>query len=124
MIYSGAFDNADAFVEATDQMNYNASWGLLLVIGEESKKLSKELRTEYPSVPWKLISGTRNFIAHEYRTLNQQLIFDIIKQDLPSLKSAIISMFSKVDYEEEVLINALLSPYYQHIQYLRDKLHD
>lgn len=105
-------------------MNYNASWALLLVIGEESKKLSKELKTEYKAIPWQLLSGTRNLLAHEYRTLNQQLIFDIIQQDLPPLKSAIISMFTKVDYNSEVLEVALSSSYYRHIQYLRDKLND
>ena len=123
-IYSHSFEDADDFAEATDQMNYNASWALLLVIGEESSKLSKELKANYASIPWKSLSGTRNFLAHEYRNLNTQLIFDIIKHDLPPLKSTVISMFSMVDYTEEVLQNALSSLYYQHIQYLRDKLHD
>ncbi len=124
MIYSRSFENVDDFGTANEQMNYNASWALLLVIGEESKKLSKELKTDYPAIPWRLLSGTRNFLAHEYRDLNQQLIFDIIKQDLLSLKNAVISMFDKVDYNEEVLTTALSSDYYRHIQYLRDKLND
>ncbi len=124
MIYSQPFENVDDFGTANKQMNYNASWALLLVIGEESKKLSKELKADYPAIPWRLLSGTRNFLAHEYRDLNQQLIFDIIKKDLPSLKSAVISMFDKVDYNEEVLTTALSSNYYRHIQYLRDKLND
>ena len=124
IIYSDSFESADEFTDANEQMNYNASWALLLVIGEESKKLSKELKTDYKTVPWRLLSGTRNLLAHEYRSLNQQLIFDIIQQDLPPLKSAVISMFTKVDYNTEVLEVALSSPYYRHIQYLRDKLND
>ncbi|AUD05286.1 HepT-like ribonuclease domain-containing protein [Spirosoma pollinicola] len=123
-IYSCSFNNADDFFAADDQVYYNASWALLLVIGEDSKKLAKELKNDYPAVPWRLLSGTRNFLAHEYRALNQQLIFDIIRQNLPSLKNTVISMFHKVDYSSEVLEAALSSDYYRHIQYLREKLND
>lgn len=64
------------------------------------------------------------FSAHEYRTLNHQLIFDIIKQDLLPLKNEVISMLHKVDFSKELLTIALSSDYYQHIQYLREKLND
>lgn len=70
-IYSDSFDNADEFIGANEQMNYNASWALLLVIGEDSNKLSKELKNDYPAIPWRLLSGTRNYLAHEYRGINQ-----------------------------------------------------
>lgn len=123
-IYTHPFEQVDEFTEANDQMNYNASCALLLVIGEEAKKLSKELKAEYSKIPWSSISATRNFLAHEYRELNRQPVFDIIRQELPLLKSVIINMFDKVDYSKEALSIALLSPYYRHVQYLREKLND
>jgi uncharacterized protein with HEPN domain len=38
----------------------------LLVIGEAVKRLSPELRSAHPKVPWKLIAGTRDKLIHFY----------------------------------------------------------
>lgn len=62
-IYTHSFENADDFMGANVQMNYDATWAMLLVIGEESKKLAKDLKNAHPAIPWQLLSGTRNFFG-------------------------------------------------------------
>jgi len=64
-IYVRDVDNADAFYTYNEQMNFNASQVLLLVIGEETKKIDEKLKAEYPEIPWHLIAGLRNRIAHD-----------------------------------------------------------
>ncbi len=59
-LYAKNFRDADEFCQANDQMNFNACQILLLVIGEESKKISQDLKNEHESIPWHLISSLRN----------------------------------------------------------------
>lgn len=34
------------------------------IIGEASKLISPELKNKYPSIPWKMIAGTRDRLIH------------------------------------------------------------
>ena len=123
-LYSSPFDNVEDFIWANDQQNYNASWGLLLVIGEESKRLDSGLKNEHQQIPWRNIAGMRNFLAHDYRGIDFDLVYEVINVNLPDLKDALIDMVDKVNYDKALLREVIDSPYYRHIQYLRDKLHD
>lgn len=121
-IYSHNFADADSFAWANDQMNFNATWGLLLAIGEESKKIDADLKKEYPQIPWQQMAGMRNYLAHDYRGVDKELVYQTSRSSLRELKTVLIDMISRVDYEVGALTEALDSPYYRHIQYLRDKL--
>ncbi|GAB2573986.1 HepT-like ribonuclease domain-containing protein [Spirosoma areae] len=123
-LYSKPFTNIEDFIWANDQQNYNASWGLLLVVGEESKRLDSGLKNEHPQIPWRNIAGMRNFLAHDYRGIDYDLVYEVINKNLPALKEVLVDMVGKVDYDKTLLMEVLESPYYRHIQYLRDKLHD
>lgn len=65
-IYVGGFSKASEFEWANDQLNFNATWGLLLVVGEESKKIDVGLKNLYSTIPWQQIAGMRNYLAHDY----------------------------------------------------------
>lgn len=64
----------------------------------------------------------RNYLAHDYRGVDYELMFKTVRLELPVLKGTLIDMIDRVDYEKGALQEALDSPYYRHIQYLRDKL--
>ncbi|HHB77320.1 MAG TPA: DUF86 domain-containing protein [Desulfobulbus sp.] len=38
------------------------------IIGEASKKLTTEVKNRYPSIPWKMIAGTRDRLIHGKRS--------------------------------------------------------
>ncbi len=118
-IYTRDFVDAIAFFEANDQMNFNACQTLLLVIGEESKKLSNGLKEEHSNIPWNLIAGLRNRIAHDYRSIDPNITFDIVKNYLPDLKVELKSMLDKVEFEEELLNKVIETPHYKHLKYLK-----
>ncbi|WP_460672542.1 HepT-like ribonuclease domain-containing protein [Larkinella ripae] len=124
ILYSRSFTNVEEFVWANDQQNYNASWGLFLVIGEEAKQLDSGLKSAHQQIPWRNIAGMRNFLAHNYRGIDYDLVYEVINNYLPSLKDVLIKMVDQIEYEKELLKTALDSPYYRHIQYLRSKLDD
>lgn len=50
----------------SNEMLALATIHLVEMLGEASKNISPELRQLYPEVPWDLISGTRNRLAHGY----------------------------------------------------------
>lgn len=40
---------------------------------------------EYPNIPWYKISGLRNRIVHDYGTVQLDIIYNTVKEDLPNL---------------------------------------
>lgn len=38
---------------------------------------------------WQQIYSMRNFISHEYSQVDEDIVFQVIKEDLPSLKAAV-----------------------------------
>jgi len=42
----------------------------LMVIGEAASRISAALQERYPAIPWRAMSGFRNYIAHEYFSLD------------------------------------------------------
>lgn len=121
-IYTKGFSDATEFGWANNQLNFNATWGLLLVIGEESKKIDATLKSSYAQLPWQQITGMRNYLAHDYRGVDIELVYSTSRYSLPELREVLIDMIDQVDYEPGALLEALDSPYYRHIQYLRNKL--
>lgn len=117
-LYARDFNNPDHFFEANEQMNFNASQILLLVIGEEVKKINNELKNEHETIPWSEIAKLRNRIAHDYRSIDPNISFDIIKNYLPELKAELIKMLDKVSFERELLIKTVSSNQYRHLKYL------
>ena len=56
----------------------------LIVIGEESRKLSTEIR-EAIDLPWQMIGGFRNMAVHEYFNLDLEQVWVTVEEDLPDM---------------------------------------
>lgn len=56
------------------------------IIGEAVKHIPLELRDKYPHVPWKLMAGMRDKLAHEYFGIRYDVIWDTIKKRLPEVR--------------------------------------
>jgi uncharacterized protein with HEPN domain len=57
------------------------------IIGEASKKVSRDLKHTYSKIPWKDISGMRDKLIHDYIGVDVDVIWTTIKRDLPILKN-------------------------------------
>ena len=55
------------------------------VLGEAAGKVSAELRNRYPSIPWRTITGMRNFLIHDYVKIQPQYLWETAQNDLPPL---------------------------------------
>ena len=47
------------------------------IIGESAYKMDKEVKTQYPSIPWVNIEGMRHRIAHEYYDLDMTTLWRV-----------------------------------------------
>lgn len=63
----------------------------LQIIGEASRSLDPAFRRSCPSVPWEKIIGLRNVLVHNYGSVIDRRIWDIIEKHVPDLKKAILS---------------------------------
>lgn len=66
---------------------------LITAIGEGINRCNRILpdflEDNFPEIPWRAIIGMRNHIAHGYFEIDADIIFDVIKNDIPQLDSVI-----------------------------------
>lgn len=61
----------------------------LEIIGEASKKISRELKAKYPKLEWKSISGMRDRLIHHYFGVDYEVVYRTITLDLPLFHESI-----------------------------------
>jgi uncharacterized protein with HEPN domain len=61
----------------------------LEIIGEAVKKLPAEIKRKYPDIEWKKIAGLRDILIHEYFGIDLRIVWDIVENKIPELKSSV-----------------------------------
>jgi uncharacterized protein with HEPN domain len=69
----------------------------LEIIGEATKRLSLELRTQHSDVPWRRIAGLRDVLIHDYLSVDLAAVWGITQTNLPSLKSEVQVILQSLD---------------------------
>ena len=59
------------------------------IMGEAVKSLSEEIRTNHPDIPWKNIAGTRDRLIHDYFGVNIDIVWNIVRYEIPDLSSKV-----------------------------------
>lgn len=67
----------------------------LAVIGEASKNIPATLREKHARIDWKAIVGLKNVLVHEYFGIDMKVIWHIVKDEVPNLKSEILNMLKE-----------------------------
>lgn len=66
--------------------DYTVQWTVttpLYNIGEQTYQVSKELKCNYPRIPWSKVAGLRHRLVHDYDGTNWDIIVLIIYESLP-----------------------------------------
>ncbi|MBS1663103.1 MAG: DUF86 domain-containing protein [Bacteroidetes bacterium] len=69
------------------------------VIGEAVNQLADAVKAANQQVPWNLIKGMRNRLIHEYFGTDLPLVWNVITDDLPGLKSELKAILRKLQVE-------------------------
>jgi uncharacterized protein with HEPN domain len=72
---------------AKDRKTVNAVVRSLEVMGEAAKRIPGELRDQFPGIPWKRMTGMRDKLIHEYSGVDLEIIWGVITEELPPLKT-------------------------------------
>lgn len=75
--------NAEDFKNNNDKSK--AALFDLLQIGELANNLSKEYMLETSSIPWNNVYNMRNRIVHGYASVDYEIIWETIKNNIPYL---------------------------------------
>lgn len=86
-------NKAEALLEGVSFSQFEADFRInfaviraLEIIGEAAKRLPEDLRQRYPDIPWKGMAGMRDRIIHGYDNVDLQIVWDVVKRDIPQIK--------------------------------------
>lgn len=67
---------------------------LIQTMGESARRVSPEFRANYPSLPWKEMSGIRNKIVHDYLDVDMDVLWEVVTRDVLPLIEALRKIVS------------------------------
>lgn len=82
MSYTEGMDQT-AFV--ADGRTYDATLRNLELIGEAATRIPDSVRESREEIPWRRMIGTRNRIIHGYLGIDDDVVWSIIRDDIPEL---------------------------------------
>ncbi len=65
------------------------------IIGEATKKISKDLKSQYLEIPWKEMFEMRDKLIHDYFGIDVDVVRKTVNEDIPFLKSLIENLINK-----------------------------
>jgi uncharacterized protein with HEPN domain len=84
--------------QAFDEQELIQIWVVhhLQIIGEAANSLSTDLLNQYSDVPWAQIVAFRNIVVHEYFRVSLNLVWEVVQNNLPSLKNSLESILQEM----------------------------
>lgn len=63
----------------------------LEIIGEAANRIPEDFQNKHSDVAWNQIIGLRHRIVHDYFGIDLEIIWSILKNDLPTLKMLLLN---------------------------------
>jgi uncharacterized protein with HEPN domain len=91
-----AIDAAQSFVVGmaleqfrADRRTIYAATHALEIVGEAAKRIPEPVRVRYPAVSWRLMAGMRDRLIHGYDTVDLDVLWKTITEDLTATRPLI-----------------------------------
>jgi len=75
-----------------DLLRQSAILYQITIMGEATKRLSREFREQHPDVPWDDVARMRDVIAHQYDRLDLDIVWQVIQRNIPELLNQIMPL--------------------------------
>ena len=119
--YLKDIESPEEFIDANEQMNFNATLILMANIGETINKCSVESKEKLSILDVRNIIGLRNRIAHDYTGVNSFMIYRIATTELDQIKCEVESVFREYVhtdiFDSEEFKVCMDSEYYSRIDF-------
>mgnify|MGYP001577525412 FL=1 len=79
-------ENLDELYFARNETLQRAFARSLEIIGEASKNLPSEYKQTNNEVDWKSVAGMRDKLIHHYFGVDYEIVWDVVKNEIPKLK--------------------------------------
>src|SRR6204780_738522 len=66
------------------------------IISEASRGIPQDLTATRPEIPWPRVQGIGNVLRHEYSGLSDKIIWNVVIDELPRLKLAVLAIAAMV----------------------------
>ena len=90
----------DFLLSMSGMVLFNSTCMCLQSIGEAIRQVDNKtegkLFSKYAEIPWKQIIGMRNILSHEYLSIDPDLIFDIISQEIEPLRETLGRVLAEI----------------------------
>ena len=64
----------------------------LEIIGEATKRVSKDFRSNHPDIPWSDMAGMRDVLIHDYIDVDFGVVWKTASEDIPRLKILMLKL--------------------------------
>jgi uncharacterized protein with HEPN domain len=81
----------------SSNLHQDAAIRQLAIIGEAASKLGEHVRDRHSEVPWAKIISFRNILIHDYVGVKLEILWDIIRDDLPTLKQQVQQILEELN---------------------------
>lgn len=71
----------------------------LEIVGEAASKLSEETKTQMPEIPWRRVVDFRNVLIHSYWSVDPDIVWRVLSDDLPVLRESVENAASRFTEE-------------------------
>ncbi len=88
----------DSF-RANKLVNY-ATIRALLIVGEASKSIDSTIRDRFPEIPWRLMSGMRDRLVHDYFDTKWQIVWNVATVEIPNTAESLKRVRDQLEAEE------------------------
>ena len=84
----------------SDDMMYYAVVKNIEIIGEAANMLTQAFQQNHPNTPWKMVKGMRNYIVHEYFQIDDIVVWDVVKNNIPELREQVVRYLTETNWDE------------------------
>jgi uncharacterized protein with HEPN domain len=99
-----SIDHISAFLQKIDFEEYRADLKTssaverqMQIIAEAAIRLGDQTEILRPGPDWKGVRGMGNFLRHEYHRVDDRIVWDTVKLELPLLKAAILNALNHAE---------------------------
>ncbi len=86
---------------ANNSLYLHATAYNIQIIGEAIYNLSKEFKDAHSETPWRIIEKMRHILVHDYFSVDIEIMWLVIQDDIPVLKQQIAQYLLEFESQEK-----------------------